>query len=306
MNCLHLLASLALASLVASQGHHGEPVDPFAGSGCTCGDFCDNKCAINATGAQNITLYRMTPHHTLTLLDKNTGDAAGDTSYIISRRTAAFDCRNAPKNDSHCATMTVTGDEANSTDLIIKFDVEVDGNWGPYLYCNPLDGKHPEGVWNCSASHHGVNKYTCDCPRSYTAVGKMNLTTGFGPGGLFMHPAGGLWFSTSHQGQCAPGVPLGTGGCAWREVQRTRVVNSSCVYGHLDSFIEGKNTTCFAPCPKLPTGGGYNKTTECYSRCFSHVTNTLPHKEMVEPWTKAFASKDMAMGGCPEVQVLDK
>lgn len=297
---MRVLLSIFVVALAHAQ-HHFPDVDPFAYSGCNCSAFCDGQCAINATGAANTTLYRMTPHHTLSLLDKNTGDMAGDTSYIISRRTAAFDCRNAPPSDTHCATMTVTGDVANSTDLIIEFKVEVDGNWGPYLYCNPLDGKKPEGEWNCSASHHGVTPHTCDCPQSYKAVGRMNLTTGFGPGGLSMHPAGGEWYSTSHQGQCAPGAALGTDGCSWREVERTRVVNSSCVYGRLDAYVESKNTSCFADCPRLPASAGFNKTTVCYSECFSHVTRAIPHKDLVQPWVKAFGSKDAAVGGCPEV-----
>jgi hypothetical protein len=28
--------------------------------------------------------------------------------------------------------------------------VEVDGQWGPYLECNPLDVKDPLGGWNCT------------------------------------------------------------------------------------------------------------------------------------------------------------
>ena len=133
------LVLFGAALLTSAQHHHGGGTDPFAHSGCNCSAFCDGQCAINATGPQQITLYRMTPQHTLTLDDKNTGDVAGDTSYIISRRTAAFDCRNAPANDTHCASMTVTGDVANSTDLIIEFELEVDGNWGPCV--EPLSAR---------------------------------------------------------------------------------------------------------------------------------------------------------------------
>ena len=58
------------------------PNDPFAGSGCNCSAFCDGECAINATGKANVTLYRMTPPDVLSLDDKNTGDLAGDDSFI--------------------------------------------------------------------------------------------------------------------------------------------------------------------------------------------------------------------------------
>jgi len=301
-----VLVVFASLALVAAQHHHGS-TDPFAYSQppCTCSAFCDGACAINATGPENVTLYRMTPRHTLTLEDKNTGDVAGDTSYIISRRTAAFDCRNAPANDTHCQSMTVTGDTANSTDLIIEFVVEVDGNWAPYLYCNPLDGKHPEGAWNCTVTHGFPSNHTCDCPRAYSAVGRENLTTAYGPGGSSMHPAGGIWFSSSHQGSCAPGAPLGADGCSWREVQRTRAVNSSCVYGRLDAFVEGKNASCFAPCPRVPAsfGGDFNKTSLCYSSCFSGVTSAIPRSELTIPWVKAFAGADPDAGGCPTVEL---
>ena len=28
--------------------------------------------------------------------------------------------------------------------------VEVDGQWGPYLLCNPLNSTDPQGEWNCT------------------------------------------------------------------------------------------------------------------------------------------------------------
>jgi hypothetical protein len=61
--------------------------DPFAGSGCTCESFCNYDCAINATEAPlNMTFYRMTYKGVLDLSDKDTGDVAGDTSFVISKK----------------------------------------------------------------------------------------------------------------------------------------------------------------------------------------------------------------------------
>ena len=77
-------------------GHHD--VDPFAGSGCTCETFCDYKCAINATAASNTTFYRMTPHGVLDMSNKDTGDVHGDTSFVLSRRTVAYQCRKDPSS----------------------------------------------------------------------------------------------------------------------------------------------------------------------------------------------------------------
>lgn len=41
------------------------------------------------------------------------------------------------------------GDDANSTDLVLEMKVEVDGQWGPYLECNPLNTTDPLGAWHC-------------------------------------------------------------------------------------------------------------------------------------------------------------
>eukprot|EP00666_Eupelagonemidae_sp_cell4sb_P006093 gene6093-14450_t len=76
---------------------------------------------------------------------------------IIQRRTAAYDCK---KNNQgqHCNDLVVSGDDQNSTDLIVAFRVEVDGQWGPYLYCNPTDNKHPSAPWDCDTcdEHHNT------------------------------------------------------------------------------------------------------------------------------------------------------
>ena len=41
------------------------------------------------------------------------------------------------------------GDDANSTDLVLEMKVEVDGQWGPYLECNPVNTTDPLGAWHC-------------------------------------------------------------------------------------------------------------------------------------------------------------
>ena len=75
------------------------------------------------------------------------GDVHGDVGFVLSRRTTAFECRKNPK-DFHCVGMTqFDGDEANSTDLVLQMEVEVDGAWGPYLFCNPANATQPMGPW---------------------------------------------------------------------------------------------------------------------------------------------------------------
>ena len=101
--------AVALLSCIAQHSH-----DPFSGSGCNCSAFCAGSCAINASKPGTRTLYRMTPLEVDSLADKNTGDAPGDTSYVISRRTAAFDCKKDP-GSFQCANLVVTGDDPDST-----------------------------------------------------------------------------------------------------------------------------------------------------------------------------------------------
>jgi hypothetical protein len=320
--------------------------DPFAGSGCNCTTFCAGQCAIFPTAAANLSLYRMTPLHVGGATDKNTGDAPGDTSYIISRRTAAYDCKVDPTG-SHCSSLVVAGDNPNSTDVIIDFLMEVDGEWGPDLYCNPTDAKHPDKPWNCtttlpsggggggggggapanypkvclaanysgfnhtcfsgptsnvttggsladcctlaideeawdytyfagnktcnvlSTSHNHYDSHcdggvgghwqyphpshsTCECPRVHAEVGREKLSNYF--------PAGGFWYSHAHEGQCAPGRTVSGGSCAWRVAAVQRAINASCMYDRVDKNVEGRNTSCFAPCPVDARTNDFNRT----------------------------------------------
>lgn len=130
----------------SSRQHH-----PFAGSNCTCETFCNYSCAINETKPVATTYYRMTPYGVYDMHDKNTGDARGDTAFVLSRRAEYIECRRDP-NSFYCnGDMTrFSGDDPNSTDLIIEFTIEVDGKWGPYLYCNAVNGTKPLGPWHCT------------------------------------------------------------------------------------------------------------------------------------------------------------
>ena len=79
--CAQRHTQMHLLALFTTAQYHP---DPFAGSNCTCESFCAGGCAINATPAQNITLWRMSPGWrgvrgtpVLDLTNKNTGDAIG-------------------------------------------------------------------------------------------------------------------------------------------------------------------------------------------------------------------------------------
>ena len=85
------------------------------------------------------------------IVDKDTGDVLGDTSFVISKRTTAYECRTTQKGSPFCSGLAqFDGDDANSTDLVSAFTIEIDGQWGPYLPCNPDNSSLPLGSWHCS------------------------------------------------------------------------------------------------------------------------------------------------------------
>jgi hypothetical protein len=97
----------------------------------------------------------MTPPDVLGLDDKNTGDAAGDDSFVLQRRTLLEHCLTNP-GDPLCKTVLSNNtDPSVSTDVILELQIEVDGQWGPYLFCNPASTKDPQGQWNCTTSIPG-------------------------------------------------------------------------------------------------------------------------------------------------------
>eukprot|EP00462_Mataza_sp_D1_P006112 CAMPEP_0175125048 /NCGR_PEP_ID=MMETSP0087-20121206/3106_1 /TAXON_ID=136419 /ORGANISM="Unknown Unknown, Strain D1" /LENGTH=323 /DNA_ID=CAMNT_0016406855 /DNA_START=78 /DNA_END=1046 /DNA_ORIENTATION=+ len=83
------------------------------------------------------------------LRDKDTGDAAGDTSFVISKKNNAFDCRKDPDSFQCHGLAQFSGDDVNSTDLILEIEIQADGQWGVYLECNPLNASDPHGPWTC-------------------------------------------------------------------------------------------------------------------------------------------------------------
>ena len=123
----------------------------------------------------------MTPKGVLDMRNKDTGDVRGDTSFVLSRRTVAYQCRQDPSS-FFCSGLTqFAGDDSNSTDIIIEFQLEVDGQWGPYLFCNPVDSKNPLGPWDCDVDLGGSSTVPPpQCKKfNYSLYGKA-AWTGFG------------------------------------------------------------------------------------------------------------------------------
>lgn len=122
------------------------------------------------------------PFDALTLTNKNTGDVPGDVSFVLSRKAIGVDCSKDPTS----ARCFFNGDEANSTDVVIQFEVEVDGNWGPYEYCNPTKTDDSKDGFTCLATLAGIMppspgrpspKPECSCPRMNITIGKENRTS---------------------------------------------------------------------------------------------------------------------------------
>jgi hypothetical protein len=151
-----LLATISVAG--AATDDPGLPQPPWAGdndwfrgTGCNCSSFCAGSCAINGSEPLNLTFYRMTMSSVLGLANKDTGDAPGDTSFLLKTRAYALRCRQDP-SAMECRQAQFAGDRASSTDRIAAFDVEVDGQWGPYLQCNPHNNTAPgasSSAWGC-------------------------------------------------------------------------------------------------------------------------------------------------------------
>jgi hypothetical protein len=116
----------------------------------TCDNFCAGKCAFNTpadTGTTTtLTVYRETPHNMTDLAEKDCGDVYGDVSFYLANHNIPYECHLNPKADS-CTSHNAI--ELNSQgNIFVEYVVEVDGGFGPYQMCNPLNGwdtKH----WSC-------------------------------------------------------------------------------------------------------------------------------------------------------------
>ena len=168
MAALVALTLLLLMTVIPAQHHGWHHRDPFAGSGCNCTAFCAGTCAINATTAATITQYRMTQFGVVDMTNKNTGDIPGDTSFVISRRTSAYQCKKDPSNFMCSGIAQFSGDDPNSTDLVLEWSLDVDGQWGPYLMCNPINAQKSTGSWACLDSLGGMHNVP-KAPKSYPA-----------------------------------------------------------------------------------------------------------------------------------------
>ena len=105
-------------------------------AGEVCEDFCTSKCSfynesLGETGQPtNITVYRITPKNTTGIQNKDTGDAPGDISFYLARKNLTQQCARDP---------TSFGCFLDGDNIYGKFVVEIDGQYGPYFECNPIN-----------------------------------------------------------------------------------------------------------------------------------------------------------------------
>jgi hypothetical protein len=60
------------------------------------------KSVWSATFDRSFIVQRMTPFGVLDVSNKNTGDSHGDTSFVLSKKTNAYTCRQDP-NSFQCS-----------------------------------------------------------------------------------------------------------------------------------------------------------------------------------------------------------
>jgi hypothetical protein len=116
----------------------------------TCEDFCSGKCAFNVASdsgkVHTITVYRETPHNATDLAEKDCGDVYGDVSFYLANHNIKYACSLAP-NASSCTGKNAV--ELNSQgNIFVELKIELDGAFGPYQMCNPLNGWDTKN-WEC-------------------------------------------------------------------------------------------------------------------------------------------------------------
>lgn len=295
----------------------GPPAPGIWNPDCTCGSYCDYKCSNNESKSHRLTTYRVTPFNAPGILNMNTADPAGDIAFALERKDIRVECERNPSGERcFLAHQNIYG----------RFEIDWDGKWGPYQFCNPStgsDGQPNVSKFDCCASFNHDNPgecvdmpnigafdpydAACACHRGNVSVGRVDhalMSHHWSNGSGYTQTLGGYWYSTPGDGECTGDEKPGTGKrgeCTWK-VATALYKNTSCVDGALDAAVEAHHPTCFKACP-AKTDPAYDA---CYLDCFFESLNgnsTLKLKAMtkeaiVKPWVKAMASTNVTVGGC--------
>ena len=150
---------LTAALLVALAGATAPPCDLSKSGDEFCDDFCNNRCGFynrswGETGRpQNITLYRVTPHNVTGIVNKNSADAPGDITFVISKKNLTQVCLHDP-TEQGCST------DVEQKAMYGEHHVEISGQWGPYQMCNPGLGWDTRN-WLCGQYCQTPTNSTC-------------------------------------------------------------------------------------------------------------------------------------------------
>lgn len=161
-----------------------------------CDSFCKGECDFVLPSElpvkpHRMIVYRETPINVTTLPEKDCGDAAGDLGFYLSNHNLAYLCTVFP-NSTDCKKSNAI-ERGSQNNVFIKFEVEVDGQFGPYHMCNPMHGwdtKHWECLTYCETppdcdpwdSMHNRMEWmgvTCFCEngRGNHTVGRHNQSS---------------------------------------------------------------------------------------------------------------------------------
>jgi len=238
---LHSLALLLLAELTASQTDVPTP-------NCSCTGFCNHSCSFLRHGKrgyptdsgrpQNVTLYRLTPRGIGGLTNKNSGDAFGDEFFGVRGVALPMICRTQPYYQGCFLNLP--------DNVYVAYTVEVDGRWGVYQECNPMDGNLSQ--YSCEPDF-SVPAECSQCARTQKAVGRAGILHRYDavPPPEYVwdswriwlsHIVQGFWLSHPSGGECAAGHVAGdSSNCTWRIVGTQRVVNASCVSRRVEEEV---------------------------------------------------------------------
>ena len=129
-------ATVAMLLQSLTLGAHQKACDVSRSPAEVCESYCSYECSFfnesaGETGAPaNITVFRITPTNVTGIQNKDTGDPSGDITFLLSRKYLAQECARDP---------TAFGCFLDGDNIYGKFEVEVDGQFGPYFECNPVN-----------------------------------------------------------------------------------------------------------------------------------------------------------------------
>jgi len=156
---------------------------PYKNYDEACADFCNDRCSffnssLGETGRPfNKTVWRWTPKNVTGIQNKDTGDAPGDISFFLSKKSLAQECARDP---------TGWGCFLDGDNLYGRFIVEMDGQLGPYFECNPENVIEPGGLpWK---PRHWVDTQTFACGQ-----GCLQPVRGEGCGTTHRHERNGTY-----------------------------------------------------------------------------------------------------------------